>query len=212
MRLKQKFHITLADMLLLFCFFIVFSLLLSNVFVVRGEKTVLQKVVRLHVLANSDSDQDQRVKYAVRDEIVLLTSELFDDCKSASEAKDIAQKNKDKILSCAQKVVKDQGFSYPVFVQLGVETYPVRRYGELTFPAGDYFSVRVKLGKARGKNWWCVLFPPLCSSVYVSDEKRETQALSEYGFTNSEIESLGAFSATEEKTVVKFKIAELLGL
>ena len=181
---------------------------------------VLDKVVRLHVLANSDSDEDQALKLAVRDAIVEKTATLFNDCRDIETAKAITEQNIAVLRDCAVQTVRQLGYDYGVEIKTGVETYPVRRYSDFVFPAGDYFSLRVIIGSGKGKNWWCVLFPPLCSSVAVKNLSEDMDTLSQYGFSDSEIslitESESDFypnsetSDKKQQTVVKFKLAEIL--
>lgn len=206
------------------CFVVLFGAVISGVCLVKpaatdGKSVVLDKVVRLHVLANSDSDEDQALKLKVRDAIVEKTAALFNDCRDINAAKSIAEQNIGVLRDCALQTVRQHGYDYGVEIKTGIETYPVRQYSDFVFPAGDYFSVRVVIGSGKGKNWWCVLFPPLCSSVAVKDLSEDVDTLSQYGFSDSEISLLteaksdsysnSETSDKELQTVVKFKLAEI---
>lgn len=144
------------------------------------------KVLRLHVLADSDSAQDQHLKLMVRDGLLSVTEEMFRNCKDAYEALDVADKNKEIFEKTAIKVLGDNGCKKDVKVVTGIEKYPEKAYGSLTFPAGEYLSVRVLIGSGKGKNWWCVLFPPLCNAGI----EEEARVLSSYGINDKEIEKL----------------------
>ena len=115
-------------------------------------------VLRLHVIAASDSEEDQSVKLAVRDAILPL----FSEAESYADARAYLLAHGKEIQSTAEAVLNDRGFNYGVQLSLGTETFPDRTYGDLLFPAGDYDALCVRLGPAAGHNWWCVLFPPLC--------------------------------------------------
>ena len=98
---------------------------------------------------------------------------------------------------------------YGAELKTGIETYPVRTYGDFVFPAGDYFSVRVILGEGKGKNWWCVLFPPLCTSGAVMDTDEGKELFRSFGFTENEVNELVPDGNGEDKTEVKFKLSEI---
>ena len=118
--------------------------------------------VRLHILANSDSVQDQSVKLKVRDAVVAYLTPQVKDVADAQAAKAIIVSRRDEIILVAKKCLADNGVDYPVDIQIGNFEFPVRSYGNLVLPEGEYQAVRILLGSAAGQNWWCVLFPPLC--------------------------------------------------
>ncbi len=115
-------------------------------------------VLRLHVIAASDSEADQSAKLAVRDAILPL----FSKAESYADARAFLLSHGRGIQAAAETVLKERGLDYGVQLSLGTETFPDRVYGDLLFPAGDYDALCVRLGPAEGHNWWCVLFPPLC--------------------------------------------------
>lgn len=121
-----------------------------------------KSVLRLHVIANSDSPTDQALKLEVKDRIVTRMGEEFIDVKNAEEARSIALNQKDEIKELAEAVVASRGYDYPVAVYIGEFDFPTKSYGNVVLPQGRYEAVRVVLGEGAGKNWWCVLFPPLC--------------------------------------------------
>lgn len=119
-------------------------------------------VLRLHVVANSDSIYDQAVKMKVRDSILELMKTRFAEVDDATEARRIAQINLPDIEKVSAQTLADSGQHYPVEASLGDFNFPTRFYGSQVFPPGEYTAVRVVLGNGAGRNWWCVLFPPLC--------------------------------------------------
>ncbi|MGI5911284.1 MAG: stage II sporulation protein R [Syntrophomonadaceae bacterium] len=121
-----------------------------------------QNVMRLHVIANSDSPADQALKLKVKDLIISEMREEFASIKTAADAKRIALSKQEEIKQLAQSMVASHGYDYPVEVYIGQFDFPTKSYGNLVFPQGRYEAVRVVLGEGAGKNWWCVLFPPLC--------------------------------------------------
>ena len=134
-------------------------------------------VFRLHVIANSDSVKDQNLKYLVRDNLLKFMNELCSNCTSKEEAINVTKQNKDKFQEIALETIKNEGFSYEVTVNIGNFEFPTKTYGDISLPAGYYDALRVEIGEAKGQNWWCVMFPPLCfvdiSSGIVPDESKE---------------------------------------
>ncbi len=121
-----------------------------------------EDVIRFHVRANSDKKEDQDLKLKVRDEILKEMGEKFEDTASIDESRAIIKKNIEEIKSIAENVIAQEKKDYPVDVSLGIEEFPVRTYGNLVFPQGNYEALIVEIGEAKGQNWWCVMFPPLC--------------------------------------------------
>jgi len=126
------------------------------------EQNLADSVLRLHVIANSDGPADQALKLAVKDDIVQFMKEEFIDTSNAAEAKQLAEKDIPKIKAVAEAKIREQGYDYPVEVYVGEFDFPTKSYGNMVFPQGKYQAVRVVIGEGQGKNWWCVLFPPLC--------------------------------------------------
>lgn len=125
-------------------------------------KNIEQKTLRLHIVANSDSDEDQTVKLAVRDELLLQVGELFKEVDEKPTAQRIAKEQLQRIEQAAKKTLKENGFDYTVKAAVVNMYFMTTSYTDFTMPAGYYDAVRLELGLAKGKNWWCVLFPPLC--------------------------------------------------
>jgi len=119
-------------------------------------------VLRLHVIANSDDPADQALKIEVKDAVVTMMTEEFKDISDADIAKDLARQRIPQIQAVAEAKIKSLGYDYPVTVYVGKYDFPTKSYGNLVFPQGEYQAVRIIIGEGQGKNWWCVLFPPLC--------------------------------------------------
>lgn len=117
-------------------------------------------ILRLHVIANSNSAFDQAVKLRVKDKVSTVMADRG--VKTYEEAVELVQKEEGLILAIANEVLREQGADYTVTMEVGVYDFPEKTYGNATFKAGRYKAVRLKLGEAKGENWWCVLFPPLC--------------------------------------------------
>ena len=123
---------------------------------------IRQEVFRLHILANSDSEADQKLKLTVRDALLEYTSELFRDCHSKEESMQAAQVHLEDIRAYAQQVVQREGYAYPVQAYVTNMAFTTRVYEDVTLPAGHYDALRVVIGSGQGPNWWCVLYPALC--------------------------------------------------
>ena len=173
---------------------------------VSAQKSISEKVIRLHVIANSDSLEDQEVKLHVRDEILQNLSNDFSDIKTRDKAIKILKSKLPEIKRLSESKIKSEGKEYPVTVKLEKERFPVKTYGAFRFPAGSYTALKVSIGKAEGKNWWCVLFPPLClTEETLSEEGYEvlSKALSE-----KDMEIIDCENAEKSKINIKFFIVE----
>lgn len=126
------------------------------------ENQLSDSVLRLHVIANSDDPADQALKLAVKDEIVTFMQAEFMNTADAAAAKALAQKDLPRIKAIAEEKIQASGYEYPVEIYVGECEFPTKSYGNMVFPQGRYQAVRVIIGEGKGKNWWCVLFPPLC--------------------------------------------------
>ncbi len=144
--------------------FIVLILFISSgtYIALAQESKLSDSVLRLHVIANSDDPADQALKLAVKDDIVEFMQAEFINTADAAAAKALAQKDLPQIKAIAEEKIKASGYEYPVEVYVGECEFPTKSYGNMVFPQGNYQAVRVVIGAGQGKNWWCVLFPPLC--------------------------------------------------
>lgn len=134
-------------------------------------------ILRFHVRANSDSKEDQELKMAVKDDVVNYLEPLLKKCGNVEESKDVIVNQLQNIYTTAVNTIVEQGYDYDVKVYITQEMFPAKKYGDLTFPAGNYQALRIDIGQAKGQNWWCVMFPPLCfvdeSTAVVSLEGKE---------------------------------------
>ena len=169
---------------------------------VHGEEQIYDSVVRLHVIANSDSDADQELKLKVRDAVLAEMSSLVGDCCDRESALTVLGSSLEHISSVAQKTVYENGYDYPVSVSLGEEKYPTKNYEAACFPAGTYSSLQIKIGDADGKNWWCVLFPTLC----LSSAKSAEEAFIEVGLSSEQYKIIT--ETDDPKYKLRFKILE----
>ena len=161
----------------------------------------------MHVIANSDSTEDQALKLKVRDNLLNFMNDLAKDCSSKEEVIVLAKEHKEDFEKIASKTITENGFSYPVSVDICVSDFPTKTYGDISLPAGCYDALKVKIGDANGKNWWCVMFPPLCfvdvsSGVVPDDSKQEMKE-------NLSDEEYELISKTDDgKINFKFKLIE----
>ena len=128
----------------------------------RDCDSIREKVLRLHVIANSDSEADQELKLKVRDRIIKESGDLFAISENREEAEKNLQKSLGELTSLTEKVIAEEESDYSVQVRIEPSYFPVRTYENFTLPAGTYRSLKVIIGEGEGQNWWCVLFPPLC--------------------------------------------------
>lgn len=166
-------------------------------------------IVRFHVLANSNSQEDQELKLKVRDSVIELMNVELKPSESTAETKEIIKKSLDKIENRAALTLKEEGYVYPVKAELAMTWIPEKKYGKLIFPAGEYEALNIVIGEGKGQNWWCVLFPPLCF-IENSDNEENTYA-SLALLTQGQYNQLMSI-VTQEKPVIKikFKAVEII--
>lgn len=194
---------------LLICAFIILTIsLVAGLFPVHGESEIYDTVVRLHVLANSDSEDDQKLKLKVRDEIIGVVSPAVKDCASQSEAIAAIGGIMDDIENAAYDVISREGYEYDVTVKISEEYYPTKNYESCAFPEGEYVSLQVLIGDGEGKNWWCCLFPPLCLSAASAEaEDCNEDAFIAVGLTEEQYKLIT--ETDEPKYKLRFKILEV---
>lgn len=142
------------------------SALLLAALPIRGEEEIYRDVIRLHVLAASDSEDDQRKKLLVRDAVLMQYGDLLATAESREEAEEMLDEEMlGQIRETAEGVLDGES----VTVCFSLEDYPTRTYGDFSLPGGKYLSLRILIGEGKGKNWWCVLYPPLCTAGAVKD-------------------------------------------
>lgn len=165
-------------------------------------QSVREDVVRLHILANSDSEKDQNIKLKVRDALLEKNTLILSDGVNQDNAVEYFELSKDELLETASDVLRENGFDYDVKVYLEKEYFETREYGELILPAGEYTALKVVLGEGKGRNWWCVMFPPLC--VPAADDIEVKNNTEDY-LTESGNEIVNG----GKKYIMKFKLLEM---
>lgn len=121
-----------------------------------------EKVIRFHIRANSDKKEDQALKLLIRDEILEVMGEKFQDTKSLDESRIVIKENMNEMKKIAEEIITDNEKDYAVNISLKEEDFPLRKYGNMIFPQGQYEALIIEIGEAEGQNWWCVMFPPIC--------------------------------------------------
>ena len=171
----------------------------------REQRELADSVIRFHVIANSDSEEDQTLKLAVRDRVLAQAEELYPEDATLAEAQAALEGHLSALAAAGQAVVEEQGFDYPVTAQLTDCWFPTKEYEGFALPAGNYTALRVVIGEGKGQNWWCVAFPPLCLGAA---SETVDQALEAGHFTPDQ----GALVTGDgEGYVLKFKAMEWLG-
>ena len=186
---------------------IIVLFLIVGLFPVHGESEIYDSVVRLHILANSDSEEDQALKLQVRDAILEVTAPLLESCANRDEAEAVLRAHLPELIETATAVLEAAGHSDPVAIEFDKEEYPERTYDSFCFPAGSYLSLRVLIGNAEGHNWWCCLFPPICRAAASVSQAEAEDAFVAVGLTPSQYKII----TENEKTVykVRFKFLEI---
>ena len=170
---------------------------------------ISDSVFRLHVLANSDSEEDQNLKYKVRDALIAYLEDIAKHTSSKEEVMQLVTEHLQDFETIAKQIITQNGYAYDVTVEVGNFDFPTKNYGDISLPAGYYDALRVKIGEAKGQNWWCVMFPPLCfvnvTSGIVPEESKETMK------ENLNEEEYALISNQDSSTVqFKFKLIEWL--
>jgi len=195
-------------------FFILFLLLIIYIIISAFFYTnavcsnIADNVFRLHVIANSDSPEDQNLKYIVRDSIINYINSMCPNAKNKDEVISFANSNIEKLTEIANKTILDNGFNYTATVKLGNFAFPTKEYGDISLPPGLYDALKVEIGNADGQNWWCVMFPPLCFVDVTSGiVPEESKIVMEENLSKEEYKLI---SESSKEVEFKFKIVELL--
>lgn len=177
--MKKIFNISnLKRFLVLIILFSIYVFICAFSYVNAVSANISSSVFRLHVIANSDSAEDQNLKYLVRDALIDYMNSVSKNSNSKDEAISIAYQHKSDFYKIAKKVINDNGYDYNVNISIGNFAFPTKNYGDISLPAGYYDALKVEIGNASGQNWWCVMFPPLCfvdiSTGIVPEDSKET--------------------------------------
>lgn len=178
----------------------------------KVSKGYKDKLIRFHVLANSDSDEDQELKLKVRDEIIKYLQPMLKQSKSLEQSEQIILSESENIKNIGENIIKENGYTYEVEVKLEYNNFPAKQYSNIVLPAGEYKALRILIGEAKGKNWWCVMFPPLC---FVDENNgvidKETDEKLRSVLTKEEYNLISEDNIEKTKDVkMKFKIVEII--
>lgn len=200
----------------LICLGIILTFFIGNSTAKGSDNALIQasignKLIRFHVIANSDTTADQALKLKVRDKVLEYISPKLKDSKSIEESRNIIKANDEKIKKIAKAVIKANGYDYSVDTTFSKEKFPVKTYGNITLPQGEYEAYRILIGNGEGQNWWCVMFPPLCfvdiskgEPAYDENEKNMKEVLDdeEYNLVDG--------TKKEKDVTFGFKIVEII--
>lgn len=171
----------------------------------REQAELAGQVIRLHVIANSDSEEDQALKLEVRDRILERAEALYPEHATLEEARAALEESLPELSRIGEQTVKAAGYDYPVTAELTQCWFPTKEYEDFALPAGDYTALRIVIGEGQGQNWWCVAFPPLCLGAASQSVEEAAQA----GYFDAGQTAL--ITGESEGYVLKFKGMELLG-
>ena len=190
---------------------------------------VKNSLIRFHVIANSDSEEDQNLKIKVKNKVIDYLYPYLNDSQSLDESRKIIKDRMQEVKKLAEQVIKDNNYKYSIEVELSRENFPDKSYGNITLPQGNYEAFRIIIGDGQGRNWWCVMFPPLCfvdeSKAEVEYDKTEKNINSKEDNFNLQIELNSEGNKSEEfdkqnynndkekntnDVQIKFKIVEIL--
>ena len=176
--------------------------LTSGALALRTQDELADKVVRLHVLANSDSEEDQALKLRVRDGVLEQATAILEQSADRREAESRLRGQLLELERIAAKEIAAEGYDYPVTVNLENTDFPTKEYDGFTLPAGEYLALRVIIGEGKGQNWWCVVFPPLCTTAAADLEETAVAA-------GLDGEDVSLITEEDEGYVLKFRAVEL---
>ena len=199
----KKFKRYLIISILLIIYILIYSISYAN----NSILNLSNNVFRLHVIANSDSEEDQNLKYKVRNELLSYMNKLCENVSSKQEVISIANEHINEFYDIAKNTVTKNGYNYDVKISIGNFPFPTKTYGDISLPSGYYDALKVEIGNSEGKNWWCVMFPTLCfvdiSNGIVPEESKEDLQ------SNLSGETYNLISSNESEYQLKFKIVEL---
>lgn len=171
-----------------------------------------EKLIRFHVIANSDTDEDQELKLKVRDAVIAYLQPKLAKSSSIEESEAIIKDEYDELEKISKDIISENGYNYEVKVGITLSNFPAKQYSNIVLPAGEYKALKIVIGEGQGKNWWCVMFPPLC---FVNEDNgvidKETDEKLREVLTEEEYDLIAQKDKKESSKVkVKFKIVEIL--
>lgn len=165
---------------------------------IKTSENISQEVFRLHILANSDSDEDQSLKLKVRDKILAESENLFINCQNLNDVINVSKNNIEYFEKLANECISENGYNYKTKVYVDKEYFNTREYEKITLPSGEYNALKIEIGEAKGHNWWCVMFPAICLPAVSDDEINNI-------LNEDEIELINS----NNKYEIRFKIVEI---
>jgi len=203
----MKIYSNFKRLLLLLVLLSVYTFICAFSYVNAVSTNIQNSVFRLHVIANSDSEEDQNLKYIVRDKVLEYINIISGNESSKEDVIKLANEHIDEIKKIAENTIYENGYNYEVKLNIGNFAFPTKTYGDISFPAGYYDALKIEIGEAKGQNWWCVMFPPLCfvdvTSGVVPEESKE---IIKDNLSDEEYELL---SENNNEITFKFKIVEM---
>ena len=210
---KMKIRIVLSVLMLIVTVGLMATCIYAQVSKIDiASENYKDKLIRFHVLANSDSEEDQQLKLKVRDAVIDYLQPKLRDSKSINESERIILEEEGNLINICRDVVEKNGYNYDVHIDLGYSKFPTKQYSSVVLPAGEYKALRILIGKGQGKNWWCVMFPPLC---FVDKQNnvidKETDAKLREVLTEEEYELIVEKDNDKvDDLTIKFKIVEII--
>lgn len=206
-KLNNKKNPKIGRLLTITFLILIYTTICAFSYVQAVSTDISNSVFRLHVIANSNSDEDQSLKYKVRDNLLEYMNNICSNCSSKEESIELVTEHQEEFKQVALETIKNEGYSYDVKINIGNFEFPTKQYGDISLPAGYYDALRVEIGKAEGRNWWCVMFPSLCfidvsSGIVPEESKEELQNV----LSDEEYSIISDNSNSEIK--LKFKLIE----
>ena len=198
----------LKNFIILLILFFAFFAITAYSYATNISNGLSENIFRLHILANSDSEEDQTLKLKIRDAILNYMETLTTDMADKQTIIELSKQHSEDFKKIAKQVIQENGYNYNVEIEIGNFYFPTKHYGNISLPAGNYDGLKIEIGNAEGQNWWCSLFPPLCFvniSSGVIDEEGE-----EYLEENLSEEELAIVSNSSSDIQFKFKIIEFI--
>ena len=210
---KMKIRIVLSVLMLIVTVGLMATCIYAQVSKIDiASENYKDKLIRFHVLANSDSEEDQQLKLKVRDAVIDYLQPKLRDSKSINESERIILEEEGNLINICRDMIEKNGYNYDVHIDLGYSKFPTKQYSSVVLPAGEYKALRILIGKGQGKNWWCVMFPPLC---FVDKQNnvidKETDAKLREVLTEEEYKLIVEKDNDKvDDLTIKFKIVEII--
>lgn len=206
---KDNRRLAVACLLLSFSFLSLYNVVAAPPSAETLQKGIASEIIRFHVIANSDSTEDQALKLKIKEAVTSYLEPLLKDAGSTEQARELLKSQLASLKCLADSIILENGFTYTSKASISNDYFPLKVYGDLSLPPGDYEALRIELGEAKGQNWWCIMFPPLCfvDATY-SVVPKESKNQLKYFLTEDEYTSI--LSKDKPKVKVKFKLFSLV--